>query len=168
MEEYDENDNGASFVVVSDDHFSKKVKIYKNTNFADFYQKILGYFPQAYNYAQRLFYYEAYSHDKRIITNEEEYIIANKKCIEFFYFCPNYSNYCLMNDDIENANYLKYHSVILFTPIKIVNTEDQKNAKKKMNIIINQNTNNNFSNNNILNQYNNNVNQYNNINQYNN
>ena len=159
MEDDDNNETGSSFVVVSDDNFSKKIKIFKNTNFSDFYQKILEYFPQAFNYIKRLFYFEAYSHEKRIITNEEEYIIANKKCIELFYFCANYSNNCLIHDDMENTDYLKYHSVILFTPIKIVNTEDQKNAKKKMKIIIKKNTNNYNNNNNQIN--NSNINQMN-------
>ena len=157
MEDDDNDETGSSFVVVSDDNLSKKIKIFKNTNFSDFYQKILEYFPRAFNYIKRLFYFEAYSHEKRIITNEEEYIIANKKCIEFFYFCANYSNNCLMNDDMENTDYLKYHSVILFTPIKIVNTEEQKNAKKKMKIIIKKNTNNYNNNNNQIN--NSNINQ---------
>ena len=159
MEDDDNDETGSSFVVVSDDNLSKKIKIFKNTNFSDFYQKILEYFPQAFNYIKRLFYFEAYSHEKRIITNEEEYIIANKKCIEFFYFCANYSNNCLIHDDMENTDYLKYHSVILFTPIKIVNTEEQKNAKKKMKIIIKKNTNNYNNNNNQIN--NSNINQMN-------
>ena len=149
--EDNEDANDSSYVIVSDDHFSKKLEIFKTTNFSDFYQKILDYFPGAFNYPKKLFYYEAYSHDKKDITNEEEFIIANKKCIEFFYFCPNYSNYCLANDDEENANYLKYHSVIIFCPIEIINTETQKNVKKKMKIIkakVNDNNSNNQINNN--------------------
>ena len=139
MNSNNEDDKGASYVVVSDDHVSKKIKIFKNTNFENFYQKVLECFPSAVNYLQKLFYYEAYSHDKMEIKNDEEFLKANQKCIEFFYFCPNYSNYCLQNDDEPNADYLKYHSVIIFTPIKIVNTEDQKNAKKKMKIILKDN-----------------------------
>ena len=133
-----ENDDGSSFIIVSDDHLSKKVKIYENTNFDNFYQEILNYFPQAHRYLRKLFYYEAYSHEKGIITNNEEFIIANKKCIEYFYFCPNYSEYDLTTDNEANADYLKYHSIILFSPIEIVNTEEQKNAKKKMKIIKNK------------------------------
>ena len=146
-----EEENEVSYVIVSDDHFSKKIKLYKNTNFSDFYQNVLNLFPRAFNYFKKLFYYEAYSHNKSEITNDEQFIVANKKCIEFFYFCPNYSNYCLQNDDEDNANYLKYHSVILFSPIEIVNTEDQKKVKKKMKINENNQINNNQMNNNQLN-----------------
>ena len=156
-----ENNDGSSFIIVSDDHLSKKVKIYENTNFDNFYQEILNYFPQAHRYLRKLFYYEAYSHEKGIITNNEEFIIANKKCIEYFYFCPNYSEYDLTTDNEANADYLKYHSIILFSPIEIVNTEEQKNAKKKMKIIknkiINSNNSNNESNISNNNIYNNNI-----------
>jgi hypothetical protein len=156
-----ENNDGSSFIIVSDDHLSKKVKIYENTNFDNFYQEILNYFPQAHRYLRKLFYYEAYSHEKGIITNNEEFIIANKKCIEYFYFCPNYSEYDLTTDNEANADYLKYHSIILFSPIEIVNTEEQKNAKKKMKIIknkiINSNKSNNESNISNNNIYNNNI-----------
>ena len=156
-----ENNDGSSFIIVSDDHLSKKVKIYENTNFDNFYQEILNYFPQAHRYLRKLFYYEAYSHEKGIITNNEEFIIANKKCIEYFYFCPNYSEYDLTTDNEANADYLKYHSIILFSPIEIVNTEEQKNAKKKMKIIknkiINSNNSNNESNISTNNIYNNNL-----------
>ena len=160
-----DDENAFSYIVVSNDDFSKKIKVYKNTNFDQFYQNLLDNFPRAFNYFKKLFYYEAYSHEKMIITNEDEFIKANNKCIEFFYFCPNYSDYCLQHDDEENTDYLKYHSVLIFTPIKIVNTEEQKNQKKKMKIKIENNNNNN----NIINNYNNNVNHcQNNNNMYNN
>ena len=57
MEDDDNDETGSSFVVVSDDNLSKKIKIFKNTNFSDFYQKILEYFPRAFNYIKRLFYF---------------------------------------------------------------------------------------------------------------
>ena len=55
MNNNNEDDDGSSYVIVSDDHFSKKVKIFKNTNFSTFYQKVLEYFPRAFNYLQNYF-----------------------------------------------------------------------------------------------------------------
>ena len=147
------NNNEASSVVVSNDETSKKIKVDKNTKLENFYQLIINEFPQINNYNMNLFYYEGYSHGKLFISNEKEYVTANKKGIEYFYFCSNSSN---SNDQYND--YLKYHSVIIFSPIKTLNQEYQNKERKKMqikNIIpntIKKNINNNS--NNIMN-YNN-------------
>ena len=145
------NNNIASYIIVSDDNYSKKVPVYKSTNFDDFYTQILNLFPKSFNYKRQFFYYEGYSHEKNNISNDKEFIIANRKNIDYLYFCPNYSNYCLMNEDEENNDYLKYHSVITFCPIEILNTEFQNNQRKEMKI--------NFNKDEFLKKYKNNNNQ---------
>ena len=115
--------NEASSVIVSNDATSKKIKIDKNTKLEDFYQRIINVIPPSdNNYNMNLFYYEAYSHEKCFVSNEKEYVTANKKGIEYFYFCSNSSN---DNDNGEIIDYLKYYSVIIFSPIKILNKEFQ-------------------------------------------
>ena len=143
-----ENNNEASSIIVSNDETSKKIKIDKNTKLEDFYQRIINVFPPSDNYNMNLFYYEAYSHEKFFISNEKEYVTANKKGIEYFYFCSNsYNN----NDNGEFIDYLKYYSVIIFAPIKILNREFQNVQRKKMQmntVKIQNNINNNSNNNN--------------------
>ena len=103
--------------------------------------------------------------EKFIITNEKDYIIANKKGIEYFYLSENKQSSNLLN-------YLKYYSVILFSPVKILNKEFQINDRKKMQMkkleTINEIDENNINggNNNINNKlnYNNNYNQMNMLN----
>ena len=139
--------NEASSVVVSNDETSKKIKIDKNTKLEDFYQLIINVFPPSDNYNMRLFYYEGYFHEKFYVSTENEYVIANKKGIEYFYFCSNNSN------DNDNYDYIKYYSVIIFSPIKTLNKEYQNEERKKMQlntIQINKN-NNNLNNDTIIN-----------------
>ena len=112
-----------SSIIVSNDSTSKKIRINKNTNFADFYSEILKNFPFLDNL--ELFYFEGYMKEKFIITNEKEYIIANKKGIEYFYLSENKQSSDLLD-------YIKYYSVILFSPVKILNKEFQINDRKKM------------------------------------
>ena len=148
-----------SSIIVSNDSTSKKIRINKNTNFADFYSEILNNFPFLNNL--ELFYFEGYMKEKFIITNEKDYIIANKKGIEYFYLSENKQSSNLLD-------YLKYYSVILFSPVKILNKEFQINDRKKMQMkkleTINEIDENNINggNNNI--NYNNNYNQMNMLN----
>ena len=151
-----------SSIIVSNDSTSKKIRINKNTNFADFYSKILSHFPFLNNL--ELFYFEGYMKEKFTIKNEEEYIIANKKGIEYFYLSENKKSSDLLD-------YLKYYSVILFSPVKLLNKEFQINDRKKMQMqrleTINEIDENNSSggNNNMNNV--NNINNINNINNFN-
>ena len=154
-----------SSVIISNDDTSKKINIHKDTEIQTFYQEILLQFPNIQDL--KLFYYEGYSLKKLYISNEREYIIANKKGIEYFYLCGNNSNDIL--------DYLRYHSVMLFCPVQRLNDDYQINQRKKMqikNIIpINQNQFGQNSNINQDNQYpniNNNMNVQNNLFGYNN
>ena len=113
----------SSFIVVSNDSTSKKIKINKNTDLGEFYAEILSNFPELDN--MKLFYFEGYLKEKFLISNEEEYVIANKKGIEYFYICGNNNN----NDIID---FLKYYSVIVFSPVKSLNSTLQINDRKKM------------------------------------
>ena len=112
----------SSYIVVSNDSTSKKIKINKRTNLNEFYSEILDKFPELDD--MKLFYFEGYLKEKFLITNEEEYVIANKKGIEYFYICGNNSN------DI--IDFLKYYSVIVFSPVKSLNNTFQINDRKKM------------------------------------
>ena len=144
------DNNEASSIVVSNDETSKRIKIDKNTKLEDFYQLIINVFPPSDNYNMNLFYYEGYSHEKLFVSTEKDYVKANKKGIEYFYFCSNNSN------NNENYDYIKYYSVIIFSPIKTLNQEYQNEERKKMqlsNIQINSDINN--SNNNVSNNINN-------------
>ena len=120
------DNNEASSIVVSNDETSKRIKIDKNTKLEDFYQLIINAFPPSDNYNMNLFYYEGYSHEKSYVSTEKDYVKANKKGIEYFYFCSNNSN------NNENYDYIKYYSVIIFSPIKILNQEYQNEERKKM------------------------------------
>ena len=157
--------NGNSLLVISNDKTSQLIEINENTNIGDFYQKIILKFPNINN--MKLFYYEGYSHNKLYVSNEQEYVTANKKCIEYFYLCP--ENSYEENDKID---YLKYHSVLIFSPIKKLNSDENNQKRKSMQIInnndnihhhnssnnINFNNNNMFVNNNNMSNINNNVN----------
>ena len=96
------NKNNSSLIVISDDNYSYLIQVDKDTNLASFYNQILLKFPNLDS--MKLFYYEGYSHNKLYITNENEYITANKKCIEYFYTCSDNSNI----DDTNKIDYLKY------------------------------------------------------------
>ena len=168
-----------SSIVVSNDLTSKKININKNTNLASFYSEIISNFPELED--MKLFYFEGYLKEKFIISNEEEYVIANKKGIEYFYICGNKKN----NDTID---YLKYYSVILFSPVKSLNKTFQINDRKKMQMekletineidenYVNGGNNGNMNMNNMndinaynqINNYNYNMNLFNNNNNYNN
>ena len=130
MEEEKNNNDNVSIVVVSNDNLSKQIKISKTTKLEDFYNQITSEFPDSMQH--KFYYYEAYSQEIFLITNEEEYVIANKKGIEYFYFCANDVDYNNMNDKTKMINYLKYYSVIIFSPIKLLNSESQNNQRKKM------------------------------------
>ena len=112
-----------SSIVVSNDLTSKKINVNKNTNLANFYSEIISNFPNLED--MKLFYFEGYLKEKFTITNEEEYVIANKKGIEYFYICGN-------KKSSDNIDYLKYYSVILFSPVKSLNKTFQINDRKKM------------------------------------
>ena len=123
----------ASSIVVSNDTISKIIRINKNTKIENFYQQLKNEFPPSDNYDFRLFYYEGYSHKKQYVTNEKEYVIANKKGIEYFYFCSN--NDSIINDIDLDMDFLKYYSVIIFSPMLLLNNEYQNNQRKKMQMI---------------------------------
>ena len=112
-----------SSIIVSNDLTSKKISINKNTNLSSFYSELLSKFPNLKN--MTLFYFEGYMKEKFIISNEREYIIANKKGIEYFYLCGN-------KKTSDTIDYLKYYSVIFFSPLKTLNQEFQINDRKKM------------------------------------
>ena len=105
MSEGEKSDND-SIVVVSNDELSKTIKINQNTNFQNFLEQIENQFPENNNFIKKLFYYEAYSHDLNVISNEEEYVKANKKSIEYFYFCTNDFATLNNNEDFKNFNYI--------------------------------------------------------------
>ena len=141
----------ASSVVVSNDETSKILYVDKNTKLENFYQQIINKF-HFNNYNLKIYYYEGYSHEKYFITTEKEYVIANKKGVEYFYFCSNDSE---ISNNAEDIDYIKYYSVIIFSPIKKLNSEYQNEQRKKMKInevSLNQN------NNNINNKIDNNIN----------
>ena len=75
----------------------------------------------------QLFYYEGYSPEKLYVRNEKEFITAMKKGIEYFYFCYHSSNSGVID-------YLKYHSVFIFSPIGLLNSQIQINERKKIQI----------------------------------
>jgi len=131
----------ASLIVVSNDNLSKEIKISKNTRYEDFKRKILNKFNLPDDFNIKLFYFEAYSHDLFFISKDEEYVTANRKSIEYFYLCSPNEDYSSNNEDIKYYNYLKYYSVIIFSPIKILNSENQNNQRKKMKLFINNNPN---------------------------
>ena len=151
------NKNNSSLIVISDDNYSYLIQVDKDTNLASFYNQILLKFPNLDS--MKLFYYEGYSHNKLYITNENEYITANKKCIEYFYTCSDNSNI----DDTNKIDYLKYHSVIVFSPIKKLNKQANNEKRKEMQIknddiqIKHFNSNGIINNNNNFNMMNNNV-----------
>ena len=130
--------NFTSSVVVSNDKFSKIIKVNESTKIEDFYQQIINQFElyNEANFSLKLFYYEGYSHKIIYIEKEQEYVIANKKGIEYFYLCSN-SNNNINNGNINYSNYLKYHSVLVFSPIKILNSDFQNTQRKKMQINLN-------------------------------
>ena len=135
------NNNIFSIVIVSNDKLSKKIKVSKSTKIENFYQQIINLFPQSENLNIKLFYYEGYSHQIYLIEKEEDYITANKKGIEYFYLCSNDSDYSSINEDMNNYNYLKYYSVIIFSPIKMLNSVFQNIQRKKMQISKNNSSN---------------------------
>ena len=97
--------NNSSLIVISKDNSSSLIQLDKNTNLGDFYQKIFANFPNINNI--KLFYYEGYSHNKLYVSNEQEYVTANKKCIEYFYLCPDNSN-----EENDNIDYHFLHSFL--------------------------------------------------------
>ena len=145
----------ASLIVVSNDKLSKEIKISKNTRFEDFKRKIINKFNLPDDFNIKLFYFEAYSHDLFFISKDEEYVTANRKSIEYFYLCSPNEDYSSNNDNIKYYNYLKYYSVIIFSPIKILNSENQNNQRKKMKLFINNNPKNNKNESDISNTNNN-------------
>ena len=112
-----------SSIIVSNDLTSKQISINKNTNLSSFYSELLSKFPNLED--MTLFYFEGYMKEKFIISNEREYIIANKKGIEYFYLCGN-------KKTSDTIDYLKYYSVFFFSPLKTLNQEFQINDRKKM------------------------------------
>ena len=117
-----ENSNHTSLIVISNDNSSHLININKDTKIGEFYQQIILQFPNLNN--MKLFYYEGYSHNKLYVSNEQEYITANKKCIEYFYLCSDEEN--------DKIDYLKYHSVIIFSPIKLLNKQENNEKRKSM------------------------------------
>ena len=117
-----ENSNHSSLIVISNDNSSHLININKDTKIGEFYQQIILQFPNLNN--MKLFYYEGYSHNKLYVSNEQEYITANKKCIEYFYLCSDEEN--------DKIDYLKYHSVIIFSPIKLLNKQENNEKRKSM------------------------------------
>ena len=112
-----------SAIIISNDSTSKLINIHKDTELQVFYQEICLKFPNLNDL--KLFYYEGYSKKKCYVSNEEEYIIANKKGIEYFYLCEN-------NNSNNELDYLRYYSVMLFCPVKRLNNDIQTNDRKKM------------------------------------
>ena len=155
------NNASSSKLVISNDSSSYLIEINKDTDIGEFYQKILFKYPNLNSI--KLYYYEGYSLEKLYVSNEEEYITANKKCIEYFYLCPENSN------NNNNNDYLKYHSVAIFSPIRLLNTKENNEKRKEMQINISKQDSNRSikSNNNDNMNYNNNMNM-NNINMGNN
>ena len=155
------NNASSSKLVISNDSSSYLIEINKDTDIGEFYQKILFKYPNLNSI--KLYYYEGYSLEKLYVSNEEEYITANKKCIEYFYLCPENSN------NNNNNDYFKYHSVAIFSPIRLLNTKENNEKRKEMQINISKQDSNRSikSNNNDNMNYNNNMNM-NNINMGNN
>ena len=164
--------NPSSKLVISNDFSSCLIEINKNTDICEFYQKIISHYHNLESV--KLYYYEGYSKEKLYVSNEEEYVTANKKCIDFFYLCPQNTN----NVDNDKNDYLKYHSVIIFSPIRLLNTKENNEKRKEMEISFskkdssrsvnsydsdNMNINNNHLNNSQNNFINNNFNMNNNI-----
>ena len=116
--------NPSSKLVISNDFSSCLIEINKNTDICEFYQKIISHYHNLESV--KLYYYEGYSKEKLYVSNEEEYVTANKKCIDFFYLCPQNTN----NVDNDKNDYLKYHSVIIFSPIRLLNTKENNEKKK--------------------------------------
>ena len=101
-------------IVVSDGRCSKIIKINNSTNFEMFKEKIKNEFYLNDVSNMSLFYYELYSDEKKIIKNEEDYIIANKKGIEYLSFImDSFGNYLDGTGD-KIYDYLIYHSIIVF------------------------------------------------------
>ena len=123
-----------SIIVISNDNLTRIVKISKLTKIENFYQQIIDQFPQNDNLVLKLFYFEGYSHRIYYIEKEEDYITANKKGIEYFYLCSDNSNNQISDEGKENLYYMKYHSVILFSPMKNLNSQYQNSQRKKMQI----------------------------------
>ena len=120
--------NNSSKIVISNDSSSCLIAINKDTNIGEFYEKIISLYPNIDNV--RLYYYEGYSKEKLYVTNEEEYVKANKKCIEYFYLCPKNSDNNINNNS--KNDYLKYHSVAIFSPIRLLNTKEINEKRKEM------------------------------------
>ena len=140
-----------SNVIVSNDNFSRVIKIGKNTNIGDFYEQIINQFPNSDDLEMKFFYFEGYSKEKHYIINELDYVIANRKGIEYLYFC---SKDNLLNGNNDFYDFLKYYSVLIFSPLIKINNEDQKKERKKMQLLKhneNNNTINNYNNNNLIN-----------------
>jgi len=146
------NSLSSSKLVISNDSSSYLIEINKDTDIGEFYQKVIFKYPNLNSI--KLYYYEGYSSEKLYVSNEEEYIKANKKCIEYFYLCPENSN-----NNNNKTDYLKYHSVAIFSPIRLLNTKENNEKRKEMQINIskldssrsfnnyNMNDNNNLNNN---------------------
>ena len=130
--ELSNNASSSSKLVISNDSSSYLIEINKDTDIGEFYQKILFKYPNLNSI--KLYYYEGYSQEKLYVSNEEEYIKANKKCIEYFYLCPENSN----DNNNNNKDYLKYHSVAIFSPIRLLNTKENNEKRKEMQINISQ------------------------------
>ena len=129
MEGNDIYNSFCSNVIVSNDNFSRLIKVGKNTNIEDFYEQIINQFPNSDDLEMKFFYFEGYSKEKQYIINEQDYVIANKKGIEYFYFC---SKDNLLNGNNDFYDFLKYYSVIIFSPLIKLNNENQKKERKKM------------------------------------
>ena len=147
------NASSSSKLVISNDSSSYLIEINKDTDIGDFYQKVIFKYPNLNSI--KLYYYEGYSREKLYVSNEEEYIKANKKCIEYFYLCPENSN----NNNNNKTDYLKYHSVVIFSPIRLLNTKENNEKRKEMQINISkQDSNISINSDNINYNHNNNMN----------
>ena len=140
----DNNNIEASSVVVSNDETSKIIKIGKNTSILDFYQEIINKFNISGDINMKFFYYEGYYYKKKYyVITEPDFVIANQKGIEYLYFCSDNTS------DI--TDYIRYYSVIIFSPIKKLNLQYQNEERKKMQLNTiqkNNNANNNINDNN--------------------
>ena len=151
MEGNDIYNSFCSNVIVSNDNFSRIIKVGKNTNIGDFYEQIMNQFQISDDLEMKFFYFEGYSKEKHYIINEQDYVIANKKGIEYLYFC---SKNNLLNENNDFYDFLKYYSVLIFSPLIKLNNENQKKERKKMQLLKyneNNNTINNNNNNNLIN-----------------
>ena len=121
----DNNNIEASSVVVSNDETSKIIKIGKNTSILDFYQEIINKFNISGDINMKFFYYEGYYYKKKYyVITEPDFVIANQKGIEYLYFCSDNTS------DI--TDYIRYYSVIIFSPMKKLNLQYQNEERKKM------------------------------------